>query len=64
MLSDIIDRDISNNFLDEAYKCKPVNLEPLLQKIEFEIKNRGYADSVLLRAKTIVTSKMALINSK
>lgn len=63
-MKDINDRDISNNFLDEAYKCKPVNLEPLLQEIEFEIKNRGYSDSILLRAKTIVTSKMALINSK
>ncbi len=63
-MNDITDRDISNNFLDEAYKCKPVNLEFLLQKIEFEIKNRGYSDSILLRAKTVVTSKMALINSK
>ncbi len=52
--------DMANNFLDAAYKCKPSDLEPLLQKIELEIKNCDYTDKALLRAKTIVTSKLAL----
>ena len=53
-----------NKILDDAYKCKPGDLEHLLQKIEFEIKNSDYIDRTLLRAKTIVTSKMALMNNK
>lgn len=56
--------DISNNFLNEAYKCKTSDLESLLQKIETEIKNSDHIDKNLLRAKTIVTSKLALRYSK
>jgi len=57
-------RNMSNNLLDEAYRCKPLELKHLLEKIELEIKNRKYSDNILLRAKMIVTSKMVLMNSK
>ncbi len=63
-MDEISDREISRKFLDDAYKCKPNKLGHLLQKIEYEIKNRSHADNILLRAKTVVTSKMALMNSK
>lgn len=56
--------DMANNFLDAAYKCKPADLEPLLHKIELEIKNSDHIDKTLLRAKTVVTSKLALHYSK
>lgn len=54
----------SNKLLKEAYKCKPGNLKPLLQKIESEIKNNSNVDNILLRAKLVVTSKIASTNSK
>lgn len=57
-------REELNKILKEAYQCKPGDLEALLQKIELEIKNSDNADNILLRAKTVVTSKIALINSK
>ena len=63
-MDEIIDREVSSKFLDDAYKCKPDNLGHLLQKIEYEIQNRDHTDNILLRAKTIVTSKIALVNSK
>ena len=56
--------DRANDFLDAAYKCKPDNLEPLLQKIELKIKSSEHTDKILLRAKTVVTSKLALYYSK
>ena len=63
-MDEVIDREVSSRFLDDAYKCKPDNLGNLLQKIEYEIQNRNHTDNILLRAKTVVTSKIALINSK
>jgi hypothetical protein len=63
-MDEINDREISSRFLDNAYKCKPNELGHLLQKIEYEIQNRNHSDHILLRAKTVVTSKIALINSK
>jgi len=63
-MDELIDREISSKFLDDAYKCKPDNLGHLLQKIEYEIQNRDHTDNILLRAKTVVTSKIALVNSK
>ena len=63
-MDEINDREVSSKFLDDAYKCKPNNLGHLLQKIEYEIQNRDHTDNILLRAKTVVTSKIALINSK
>ena len=56
-----INRDMSANFLDEAYKRKHKNLESLLQKIELEIENCKYIDKTLLKAKMIVTSKIRLL---
>jgi hypothetical protein len=56
--------DELNKLLEEAYVCKPSNLEALLQKIESEIKNSSNVDNILLRAKIVVTSKIASINSK
>lgn len=56
-----------NNFhdlLNKAYKCKPADLESLLEEIELAIKNRGHSDKVLLRAKTVVTSKLAVYYCK
>lgn len=55
--------DELNELLNKAYRCKPDDLESLLQKIELEIKNSN-GNNILLRAKMIVTSKIALINSK
>ena len=63
-MNDINNIDVSTSFLNAAYKCKPTDLESLLLKIESEIKNKDYKDNKLLRAKTIVTSKLALYNSK
>ena len=63
-MNDIHNIDISNRFLDAAYKCKPENLESLLVEIENEIKKKDYTDNILLRAKTVVTSKLALYYSK
>ncbi len=63
-MDEITDREVSSKFLDNAYKCKPNDLGHLLEKIEYEIQNRNHADNILLRAKTVVTSKIALMNSK
>lgn len=63
-MNDFHNNDISTTFLNAAYKCKPSDLESLLFKIEKEIKNKDYKDNILLRAKTIVTSKLALHYSK
>lgn len=64
LMDNFDDMDIANDFLDAAYKCKPNNLEPLLQKIELKIKNNDHTDKTLLRARMIVTSKLALYYSK
>lgn len=56
--------DSSHNLLNKAYKCKAGNLESLLEEIELEIKNNSYNDKVLLRAKTVVTSKLAVYYCK
>lgn len=63
-MNDLNNNDGSISFLNAAYRCKPADLEPLLLKIENEIKNKVYKDKILLRAKTIVTSKLALQYSK
>ena len=63
-MNNIYNTDISTRFLDAAYKCKPTDLESLLAEIEKEIKKKDYTDNTLLRAKTVVTSKLALYYSK
>ncbi|GEM_PF-1970314 len=52
------------NLLDEINNCKAEDLENLLQKIELEIEKCDDKDRHLLSAKTMVTSKIALKNSK
>ncbi|MDI6724487.1 MAG: hypothetical protein QMD61_07555 [Methanobacterium sp.] len=47
------------NLLNEAYKCKPSDLESLLGKIELAVKKSEHVDEELLRAKLVVTSKLA-----
>ena len=63
-MNNINNINASTSFLNAAYKCKPADLESLLVKIESEIKNKDYKDNILLRAKTVVTSKLALHYSK
>lgn len=57
-------KNTSLKLLNEAYKCKPADLESLLEKIELTIKNSEHIDKTLLRAKTVVTSKIAVIHCK
>ncbi len=52
------------NLLDEAFKCKPDDLESMLERIELAIKNSEGEDKSLLRAKTVVTCKLASYFSK
>lgn len=54
----------SYNLLNKAYKCRPDDLESLLEEIEFAIKNSDQVDKVLLRAKTVVTSKLVVHSCK
>lgn len=56
--------DNSYNLLNKAYKCKPADLESLLEEIELTIKNSGCSNKVLLRGKTVVTSKLVVYYSK
>ena len=53
-----------DNLIDEINNCKIEELESLLQKIEAEIEKHGEKNRYLLSAKTMVTSKIALKNSK
>lgn len=57
-------KNTSQELLNKAYKCKPADLESLLEKIELAIKNSEHIDKTLLRAKTIVTSKLAVNHCK
>lgn len=59
-----INKDMTQNLLNKAYKCKPGDLESLLKEIELAIKNSKHKDKVLLRAKTVVTSKLAAYRCK
>ncbi|MEN4016852.1 MAG: hypothetical protein PQ975_09090 [Methanobacterium sp.] len=56
--------NLYDNLIDEINNCKIEGLESLLQKIEAEIEKHGGKDRNLLSAKTMVTSKIALKNSK
>ena len=56
--------NLYNNLIDEINNCKVEDLESLLKKIELEIEKHGGKDRYLLSAKTMVTSKIALKNSK
>lgn len=54
--------NIYPDLINEVNNCKNEDLEPLLQKIELELEKKG-KDKLLLSAKTMVTSKIALKNS-
>jgi hypothetical protein len=56
--------DIYGDLIDEINNCKVEDLESLLQKIELKIEKQDVKDRYLLSAKTMVTSKIALKNSK
>ncbi len=57
-------KNTSEYLLNKAYKCKSTELENLLQEIELAIQKSEKKDNVLLRAKTVVTSKLAVNNCK
>lgn len=52
-------KNMAQNLLNKAYKCKHKDLESLLKEIEIAIKNSDHVDKALLRAKRVVTSKLA-----
>lgn len=56
--------NLYDNLIEEINHCKVEDLESLLKKIELEIEKHGEKDRYLLSAKTMVTSKIALKNSK
>jgi hypothetical protein len=53
-----------DDLIEAINHCKVEDLESLLQKIELEIEKHDGKDRYLLSAKTMVTSKIALKNSK
>lgn len=55
--------DKYNNLIKEVNHCKGEDLEALLQKIESEIEKSDKKDRLLLSAKTMVTSRIAVRNS-
>ena len=56
----------SEEILDQASKCKPEELEDLLNQIQTRIEqsNNKTQDRDLLRSKTIITSRLASMRSK
>lgn len=56
--------NLYDDLIDEINNCKVEDLESLLQKIELKIEKHDGKDRSLLSAKTMVTSKIALKNSK
>jgi hypothetical protein len=56
--------NLYDDLIDEINNCKVEDLESLLQKIELKIEKQDVKDRYLLSAKTMVTSKIALKNSK
>ena len=56
--------NLYDDLIDEINNCKVEDLESLLQKIELKIEKNDGKDRYLLSAKTMVTSKIALKNSK
>jgi hypothetical protein len=56
--------NLHDGLINEINNCKVEDLESLLQKIELKIEKCDGKDRYLLSAKTMVTSKIALKNSK
>ena len=54
----------AEKILKEVSKCKPEELEALLQQIENKIEKSDIIDRDLLMAKTITTSRIASIRTK
>jgi len=55
--------DKKHNIIKEVNNCKGEDLEALLQKIESKIEKSDEKDRLLLSAKTMVTSRIAVRNS-
>ena len=51
------------NIIEEVNQCKSKDLEALLERIELEIEKSDKKDKILLSAKTMVTSRIAVRNS-
>ncbi len=56
--------DTTPDLLEEAFRCKPDDLESMLERIELAIKDSELMDKSLLRAKTVVTCKLVGCHSK
>ena len=54
----------TKELLKEVNKCKPEELEKLLQKIQSKIEQSQEKDLNLLSAKTIITSRIASMRSE
>ena len=56
--------ETSKDILNQVNKCKPTELNLLLDKIQTIIEKSEYKDMDLLMAKTMITSRLASIRSK
>jgi hypothetical protein len=54
----------SEEIINQVNKCKPTELESLLNTIQVKIENSKNKDSNLLMAKTMITSRLASMRSK
>ena len=56
----------SQELLEQASRCKPEELEGLLNQIQIKLEqtNNKNGDYDILRAKTIITSRLASMRSK
>ena len=56
----------SQEILNQASKCKPGELESLLLQIQIKLEQstNKHTDHDILRAKTIITSRLASMRSK
>lgn len=58
-----INNNRHHDLIEQVNHCKDEDLEILLQKIELKIKKSSRKDELLLFAKTMVTSRIAVRNS-
>ena len=54
----------TEEILNQASKCQPEELEKLLNQIQTQQEKSKYKDLDILRAKTIITSRLASLRSK
>lgn len=57
-------KENTEELLKEVSKCKPDELENLLEQIETKIKKSESNNRDLLSAKTMITSRLASMRSK